>query len=180
MNPMQHDTGDLTEDHSTRRSHREITSHPEEKTMHATFQTGTRTAPEAPEAQSPQSAAATSAAERRPAVAEPCLTYRPNVDIRDCGSEVLLVIDMPGAKADGIDVAFEEGVVSVHAKVPPRSLPGRQVSQEYGIGDYRRSFRLGEGFDASLIAAEYRKGVLTVRVPRLAAVRPRKIEVRPA
>jgi HSP20 family protein len=121
----------------------------------------------------------TPSAEQRPA-AEPCLTYRPNVDICDCGSDVQLVIDMPGAKADGIDVAFEEGVVSVHAKVPPRSLPGRQVSQEYGIGDYRRSFRLGEGFDASLIAAEYRKGVLTVRVPRLAAVRPRKIEVRPA
>jgi HSP20 family molecular chaperone IbpA len=64
--------------------------------------------------------------------------------------------------------------------VPQRSLPGRQLVQEYGIGDYRRSFRLGEGFDASQISAEYRKGVLTIHVPRLAAVRPRKIEVRPA
>ena len=80
----------------------------------------------------------------------------------------------------GPNVSFEDGVLSVHAKVPQRSLPGRQLVQEYGIGDYRRSFRLGEGFDASQISAEYRKGVLTIHVPRLAAVRPRKIEVRPA
>ena len=112
--------------------------------------------------------------------AEPCLTYQPNVDVCDCGTEVMLITDMPGAKADSMNVSFEDGVLSVHAQVPQRCLPGRPFVQEYGIGDYRRSFRLGEGFDASQISAEYRKGVLTIHVPRLAAVRPRKIEVRPA
>ena len=58
--------------------------------------------------------------------------------------------------AESMNVSFEDGVLSVHAKVPQRSLPGRQLVQEYGIGDYRRSFRLGEGFDASQISAEYR------------------------
>ena len=111
---------------------------------------------------------------------EPCLIYQPNVDICDGGAEVALVIDMPGATATSMNVSFEDGVLSVQAKVPPRPLPGREFVQEYGIGDYRRSFRLGEGFDASQISAEYRKGVLTIHVPRLAAVRPRKIEVRPA
>ena len=112
--------------------------------------------------------------------AAPCLTYQPNVDICDDGAEVLLVTDMPGAKADSMSVSFEDGVLSVFANVPPRVLPGRQLGHEYGIGDYRRSFRLGEGFDASQISAEYRRGVLTIHVPRLAAVRPRKIEVRTA
>ena len=114
------------------------------------------------------------------AAAAPGLTYQPNVDVCDCGAEVMLVTDMPGASPESMNVSFEDGVLSVHAKVPQRSLPGRQLAQEYGIGDYRRSFRLGEGFDASQISAEYRKGVLTIHVPRLAAVRPRKIEVRPA
>ena len=121
-----------------------------------------------------------SPAQSQSSPATPCLTYQPNVDICDYGTEVLLVTDMPGAKADGMNVSFEDGVLSVFAKVPPRPLPGRQVGHEYGIGDYRRSFRLGEGFDASHISAEYRRGVLTIHVPRLAAVRPRKIEVRPA
>jgi HSP20 family protein len=109
---------------------------------------------------------------------QPSLTYQPNVDICDRGAEVLLVADIPGARADGIDVSFEEGVLSVHAAVPTRELPGRSVHEEYGIGDYRRTFRLGDEFDASQITADYRRGVLTIHVPRLAAVRPRKVEVR--
>lgn len=114
------------------------------------------------------------------AAQQPSLTYQPNVDICDRGAEVLLVADIPGARADGIDVSFEEGVLSVHAAVPARELPGRSVHEEYGIGDYRRTFRLGDEFDASQITADYRRGVLTIRVPRLAAVRPRKIAVRTA
>lgn len=106
------------------------------------------------------------------------LSYRPNVDVRDRGTEVLFVADMPGAKADSIDVSYDDGVLTLHAAVAPREMPGRSVQQEYGIGDYRRQFRLGEGFDASRIEASYSQGVLTVRVPRLAAVLPRRVEVR--
>jgi len=109
---------------------------------------------------------------------ERSLTYQPNVDICDLGGEVLFVADVPGAAPDGIDVTFEDGVLSIAARVPPRELPGRLVRREYGIGGYRRSFRIGEGFDATQITADYRRGVLTIRVPRLAAVRPRKVEVR--
>ena len=106
------------------------------------------------------------------------LTYQPHVDIRDLGTEVLFEADIPGANRDGIDVRLEDGVLSVHAAVPPRDLPGTSLRQEYGIGDYRRSFRLGDGFDASRTSAEYRHGVLTIRVPRLPEVQPRKIDVR--
>ena len=103
--------------------------------------------------------------------------FQPAVDVCDRGAEVTIVADVPGARPDGIDVSFDDGVLTVHATVALRPLPGREVAREYGIGDYRRAFRLGEGFDASQITAECRAGVLTVRVPRLAAVRPRKIEV---
>lgn len=107
-------------------------------------------------------------------------SFQPSVDVCDCGSEVLLVADIPGARPDGIEVTFEDGVLSLQAAVPPRDLPGRGVHTEYGVGDYRRSFRLGDGFDATLITADYRRGVLSIRIPRLAAVRPRKVEVRTA
>jgi HSP20 family protein len=109
---------------------------------------------------------------------EPSLTYQPHVDICDTGGGLSIRADIPGASADSIDVAFDDGVLAVHAKVPARELPGRVLRQEYGIGDYRRSFRLGDGFDGTQITAEYRRGVLSIDVPRLAAVRPRKVEVR--
>lgn len=116
----------------------------------------------------------------RQAAGEPTLTYQPHVDVCDTGSGLTIRADIPGAGAESIDVAFEDGVLSVHAKVPARDLPGRGLRQEYGIGDYRRSFRLGDGFDGAGITAEYRRGVLSIDVPRLAAVRPRKVEVRVA
>ena len=112
------------------------------------------------------------------AAGEPSLTYQPHVDICDTGGGLSIRADLPGASADSIDVAFDDGVLAVHAKVPARELPGRVLRQEYGIGDYRRSFRLGDGFDGTQITAEYRRGVLSIDVPRLAAVRPRKVEVR--
>lgn len=135
---------------------------------------------ETPKSASQRSASTAAAAWAGTAPAQPeaALTYQPNVDICDCGAEVLIVADIPGARTDGIDVSFEDGVLSLHAEVQPRDLPGRSVLQEYGIGDYRRSFRLGDDFDASQITADYRHGVLTIHVPRLAAVRPRKVEVR--
>jgi HSP20 family protein len=105
------------------------------------------------------------------------LTYQPHVDIRDLGPEVVFVADVPGACADGIDVTFDRGVLTVRADVASRGLPGRAVRQEYGIGGYRRSFRLGDGFDAAAISADYRRGVLTIRVPRVAAALPRKVPV---
>ena len=122
------------------------------------------------------SSVATTVAPRTGPEASP--TFQPAVDICDRGAEVLLVCDVPGARPDGIDVSFEDGVLSIQAAVPARDLPGRSLRREYRVGDYRRAFRIGDGFDASLITADYRRGVLTVRVPRLAAVRPRKVEVR--
>ena len=105
------------------------------------------------------------------------LHYSPHVDICDDGSELTVVADVPGAKAEAIDIRYDDGVLSLHAPVAARQLPGRLVRQEYGIGDYRRSFRLGEGFDPSRITAAAQHGVLTIRIPRLAATQPRKINV---
>lgn len=113
----------------------------------------------------------------RDADAAAALTYQPHVDLRVEQGDVVVVVDVPGATPGSIDVAFADGVLSLHAQVPARDVPGRVVRQEYGIGDFRRQFRLGEGFDATGITAVYALGVLTVRVPKLAAVRPRKVPV---
>ena len=109
--------------------------------------------------------------------AEQRLTYRPNVDVATCDDSLVLIADIPGSSASAIDVQVEDGVLSIDAAVPARSLPGTAVRREYGIGGYQRSFQIGADFDASQIAATYRNGVLTIRVPRLAGERPRTIPV---
>jgi len=105
--------------------------------------------------------------------------YRPQVDILEQEDELLLRADLPGAKTDQIDVQFEDGTLTLHAAVVPRQ-PAEQhfLLHEYGVGDFYRTFQVSEAVDASKISAEYREGVLTLRLPKAEAVKPRKIAVK--
>lgn len=109
-------------------------------------------------------------------------SFVPNVDIIEHDDKFLLVADVPGAKADGIDINYERGLLTVHARIEPRSVngPARWLTREFGVGDFRRSFRIGEGIDASRIQAEVANGVLTLHLPKSEAAKVQKIEVKAA
>ncbi len=105
--------------------------------------------------------------------------YRPNVDIVEREDELLVLADIPGTAGDLIDIDFEDGNLTIHARVPPRQQSGAEyLLREYGVGDYLRTFRVSEKIDASRISAEYGDGVLTLHLPKAEALRPRKISVR--
>jgi HSP20 family protein len=104
--------------------------------------------------------------------------YRPNVDILEQNDELLVLADVPGAHGDTIDVHFEDGTLEIRAAVSPRHGDGRTcLVEEYGIGDYYRSFQVSEAVDAGKISAEYVDGVLTLHLPKAEALKPRKIAV---
>jgi len=109
-------------------------------------------------------------------------TYVPAVDIIEKPDELLLLADMPGATAKDIDIQYENGLLSLHAKLEVRQAPSRTnyLRQEYGVGDFSRSFQIGEGIDASRIEAECRDGVLTLHLPKTEDLKPRKIRVKGA
>jgi len=105
--------------------------------------------------------------------------YRPNVDILEKADELLVLADMPGAAADRIDVNFEEGTLTIHARVEPRRpADAEHLLQEYGVGDFYRTFQISEAVDVSRISAEYADGVLTLHLPKSEATRPRRIAVK--
>jgi HSP20 family protein len=107
--------------------------------------------------------------------------FRPEVDILEKADELLLVVDMPGANSDSIDIHFEEGVLSIEGKVAPRYEDKRNfLLCEYGVGDFHRSFRVSQQIDAGRIHADFADGVLTVHLPKSEAAKPRKIQVQAA
>lgn len=104
--------------------------------------------------------------------------YRPNVDIVERQGELLIVADMPGVTADQLDIQLEDGVLTIHGRVPPRQADApRFLLQEYGVGDFYRTFQVGEQVDAGRISAQYAEGVLTLHLPKVEAAKPRKINV---
>lgn len=107
-------------------------------------------------------------------------TFMPNVDIMETADEFLVVADMPGVAADTIDIQYEQGVLTMHGRVEPRQDEERTtyLLREYGVGDYYRSFRLGEGINADRIEASLKDGVMELRLPKSEASKPKKIAVK--
>jgi HSP20 family protein len=104
--------------------------------------------------------------------------YRPNVDILEKADELLVLADLPGASKDQIDINFDKGELSLHAAVPLRQGRDQQyLAHEYGVGDYYRTFRIGETIDPQRISADYADGVLSLHLPKAESAKPRKIAV---
>ncbi len=105
-------------------------------------------------------------------------TFAPRIDICETPTEYLLFGDLPGVKPEDLEIRFENGEVTIHGKVEPR-LPSVQfLYGEYGVGDFHRTFAISEAIDADKIEAELKQGVLTLHLPKAAALQPRRIAVK--
>jgi len=105
-------------------------------------------------------------------------TFQPGIDVIETSNEYLIHADVPGASPETVDVNFDEGVLTLKAKVTPRhDGQTRFLSKEYGVGDYERSFRVSNEIDPERITAELKQGVLMLHLPKTEAVKPRKIAV---
>jgi HSP20 family protein len=105
--------------------------------------------------------------------------YRPNVDILEGPDQLVVHADMPGTSGENIDIDFKDGSLTIHGRVPARQDESTQyLLQEFGVGDYYRTFQVSEHIDAGRIAADYSSGVLTLTLPKVEAAKPRKIAVK--
>lgn len=101
----------------------------------------------------------------------------PPVDIYENEREFLVVADVPGVKADDVQLHFDKGELRFEASgqiLPPEG----KGKVELGEAHYRRAFQLPDFIDASGLSAELRQGTLYVHLPKQEAVRPRQIVVR--
>lgn len=123
----------------------------------------------------------TTTATESPETARDYPVFRPMADIAETGDGISLMLEMPGVAPDAVDISLENRVLTIrgHARMTrPENL--QLVYAEYREGDYERVFTLSEDFDPDRIEAQMRAGVLTLTLPRAAAAKPRKIEVKAA
>jgi HSP20 family molecular chaperone IbpA len=108
------------------------------------------------------------------------LTYSPRIDIWETDNELVLYADLPGVAPEDVDIQFENRELRIHGKVAPRHEKIQFLYGEYGIGDFYRTFTIGEAVDTEKISAELHHGVLVLHLPKTEAVKPRRIEVKHA
>ena len=103
---------------------------------------------------------------------------RAPVDIFEDSESLVLTADMPGVSKDHLNVRVEGDTLLLEGDVL-FDLPEKAeaVYADVRSTAYRRSFVLSRELDTEKIQANLKDGVLSVRIPKRAAVRPRKIEV---
>ena len=104
----------------------------------------------------------------------------PSVDIYETDSHDLVIkAELPDMTREAIEVTVENDTLTLRGE---RKLPGdvkeeqfRRVERHYGA--FTRSFTLPNTVDASKVSAEYKHGVLTVKLPFREEAKPRTINV---
>ncbi|MCM0083780.1 Hsp20/alpha crystallin family protein [Geomonas sp. Red32] len=101
---------------------------------------------------------------------------RPAVNIVEEESGLLVTADLPGASKENLDIRVEKGVLTITAPVH-RQVPGRPVYSEFSWAPYYRQFQIPDSIDQNGVNAEFNNGVLSLRLPKAAAAKPRRIEI---
>lgn len=105
------------------------------------------------------------------------VTVTPRVDVLELEGSVLVLADMPGVRPDDVDVRFEKGELTIHGRRPAPHAAKEPARREYAATNYYRTFGVAETIAADKITADLKAGVLTITLPKVEAVKPRKIAV---
>lgn len=109
------------------------------------------------------------------------LRYLPDTDIYETDDHMVLVADMPGVVPDDVDITLERRVLTIRGRIATPVHEGyRRFRTEYGEGDFERAFTLSQEIDRDRIEADYRNGVLMVKLPKAESAKTKKIEVKAA
>jgi HSP20 family molecular chaperone IbpA len=103
----------------------------------------------------------------------------PPVDVIEDASGITLIADLPGVPKDKLNVRLEMDSLTIEGDVVLDTPEGMQSSHaEVRMPRYRRTFSLSRELDKEKVQAEFKNGVLKLRIPKAEHVQPRKIEVK--
>lgn len=107
--------------------------------------------------------------------------WMPPVSVSETSDELLLTAELPGMSEDDISIDLENNVLTISGTKQEIREEGDEERRyhvyERSFGAFNRSFTLPRTVDPSDIQARYDNGVLTVKLPKVAEAKGRKIEI---
>ena len=106
--------------------------------------------------------------------------WSPLVDITEDDKEYLITAELPEVQKNDVKVTLENGVLTItgERKFEKEESHKKWHRVERAYGSFARSFSLPTDVDAAKIHAEFKDGLLKVRVTKSEAARPKQIEVK--
>jgi HSP20 family molecular chaperone IbpA len=109
------------------------------------------------------------------------MALAPAVDIFEDAHGITVQAEMPGVAKDRLTVQADRNALLIEGEAQIDMPKGMEaLYADVQATRYRRSFVLSGELEPERIEASLKDGVLTVRIPKRAEFRPRKIEVRAA
>ena len=106
--------------------------------------------------------------------------WAPVVDITEDEKEFLIKAELPGLKKEEVKVTVEDGVLSISgerkAEKEEKTKKLHRIERSYG--SFLRSFTLPDGADATKVDAEFKDGLLSVRVPKTEKTKPKPVPIK--
>ena len=108
------------------------------------------------------------------------VAWAPVVDIEETELNYLIRAELPGLSKKNVKVVVEDGVLTLSGERDlERKVEGKTFHHiERSHGTFTRSFTLPENADAESVSANYKDGLLEIRVAKGEEALPKSIEVR--
>jgi HSP20 family protein len=100
------------------------------------------------------------------------------LDVRSTDDQVVVTCDVPGVKADDLEITLENHVLTIKgARQWAEGNNSAHVVLGRSYGAFARSIKLPDYLDEEMLSANLADGVLTLTIPKLPKARPVKISI---
>jgi len=105
-------------------------------------------------------------------------SYLP-LDVYETADDIVVRTLVPGVGPEGLDIQFQQGVLTLRAKTEEPSLPegATWLVHEVVAGQFVRQVTLPRVIDADKARTTFEHGVLTLTLPKTADAKPKQIKV---
>lgn len=106
--------------------------------------------------------------------------WTPSVDILETAEDFQVKCELPEVKKEDVKVNVADGLLRIEGerKFDKEDKTKRYHRVERFYGSFMRSFSLPEGVEPEKVKAEFKDGLLTVRMPKSPKALPRNVEVK--
>lgn len=103
------------------------------------------------------------------------------LDVTRTADELVVEAQLPGVKPEDVDITLEDGTLTIRGEYREerRDGEGESLVNEIRRGTVARAITLPTGLEADRANATFENGVLTLRIPKAEAVKPKQIKISP-
>jgi HSP20 family protein len=106
--------------------------------------------------------------------------FVPAMDVSENDAHYTITVEIPGVRKDDVHVELRDDMLVIQGEKKSereeKKERGRYVERSYG--SFSRAFTLPSDADGDRLEASFKEGVLSVRIPRREALKPKQIDIK--